>query len=241
MTTPEIALKRREPVARETFAFGFEKPAGFSFKPGQAIDLTLIDPVETDAKGSRRAFSVVSAPFEDEIVVATRMRDSAFKRTLRNLPIGGRVQLDGPFGSLTLHGNRSRPAIILAGGIGITPFMSIIRQATHDRLPQVIKLLYSNHRPEDAPFLHELQQLEQQFRGSFRLIPTMTAALEAPQGWSGRTGVIDEELVRSVIVEPSLPIFYTAGPPGMVAAMRHLLNRMGVEDDDIRSEDFSGY
>lgn len=236
-----VALKRREVVARDTQAFVFERPAGFAFKPGQAIDLSLIDPVETDAKGSRRAFSIVSAPFEDHIVVATRMRDSAFKRTLQGMPIGGRVRMEGPFGSLTLHGNRSRPAVFVAGGIGITPFMSILRQAAHDRLPQVIDLLYSNRRPEDAAFLQELRSLEQAHRGSFRLLATMTDAAGAGLAWSGRAGLVDAELVRSVVVRPSLPIFYVAGPPAMVADMRRLLNRMGIQDDDIRSEDFSGY
>jgi ferredoxin-NADP reductase len=139
MTAYKVALKRREPVARDTIAFTFEKPAGFNFKPGQAVELSL------------------------------------------------------------------------------------------------------NRRPGDAAFLQELQGHERRHRGTFRLIATMTGAAEADGAWKGRTGVIDAELVRSVIVQPSLPVFYVAGPPAMVAEMRGLLNRMGFEDDDIRSEDFSGY
>jgi ferredoxin-NADP reductase len=236
-----MALKERGTVARDTVAFVFDKPAGFAFKPGQAIDVTLVDPPQTDTKGPRRAFSIVSAPYEDHIVVTTRMRDSAFKRTLGSMPIGSRVQIEGPFGSLTLHSNRSRPAVFIAGGIGITPFMSILRQAAHDQLPQVIKLLYSNRRPEDAAFLQELQQLEQTHRGSFRLLATMTSRADGGQAWSGLTGTIGPDLIRSVIVHPSLHVFYVAGPPAMVADMQQLLNRMGVQDDDIRSEGFSGY
>lgn len=236
-----VALKARDMIARDTVAFTFARPTGFTFKPGQAIDVSLIDPPQTDAKGSRRAFSIVSAPYEDEIVVATRMRDSAFKRTLGSMPIGGRVQLEGPFGSLTLHSGRSRPAIFIAGGIGITPFISILRQATHDDRPRVIKLLYSNRRPEDAAFLQDLQRLEQEHRGWFTLRATMTDPEGTGQRWNGLTGFIAPDLVRSVIVRPAAPVFYIAGPPAMVAAMRKLLNRMGIDDDDIRSEDFSGY
>lgn len=239
--TKLVALRKREVVARDTVAFTLDKPPGFTFKAGQAIDVSLIDPPEMDAKGPRRAFSIVSAPHEDHLLIATRARDSAFKRILGSTPIGGRVQVEGPFGSLTLQSNRSRPAIFLAGGIGITPFMSILRDATHKRLPQVITLLYSNRRPEDASFLQELQQLERDFRGSFKLRATMTDPPGAGQEWRGLSGMIDADLIRSVIVKPSRPIFYVVGPPAMVAGMRQLLNGMGISDDDIRSEDFSGY
>ena len=236
-----VTLKGRDMIARDTVAFTFDRPAGFMFKPGQAIDITLIDPPQTDAKGARRAFSIVSAPFEDRIVVATRMRDSAFKRTLGTLAFGTRVQLEGPFGSLTLHGSRWRPAIFIAGGIGITPFMSILRQQAHDDLPRSIPLLYSNRRPEDAAFLPELQQFEREHRGWFKLRATMTDPEGNGQPWIGPTGLIGPELIRSVIVPPSSPVFYVVGPPAMVAGMREKLNRLGIDDDNIRSEDFSGY
>lgn len=236
-----MGLKGREVIARDTVAFTFDRPAGFMFKPGQAVDVTLIDPPQTDAKGARRAFSIVSAPYENDLVVATRMRDSAFKRILGTMPIGGRVQVEGPFGSLTLHGSRWRPAVFIAGGIGITPFISMLRQVAHDELPRSITLLYSNRRPEDAAFLEELHQFERANRGWFKLLATMTDPEGTGQPWAGRSGLIGPELVRSVIVRPSAPVFYVVGPPAMVAGMRQTLSRMGIDDDDIRSEDFSGY
>jgi ferredoxin-NADP reductase len=241
MSALETVLLRRDVVARDTVALTFAKPAGFTFKPGQSIDLTLLDAPRSDAKGAGRALSIVSAPFEDGLTIASRVRDSAFKQWLRDMPLGTRVQFDGPFGSMTLHANRSRPAVFIAGGIGITPFMSMLRQAAHDALPQVIKLLYSNRLPADAAFLAELQQLEQRQRGSFRLIATMTGALDAGASWSGPRGLISAELVRSVVAQPVPHVYYVAGPPAMVAGMRKLLADMGVSDDDIRSEDFAGY
>ena len=244
MTAHEItlvALREREIVARDTLALTFDKPPGFTFKAGQAIDVSLVDPPEMDAKGPRRAFSIVSAPHEEHLLIATRTRDSAFKRVLGGMPIGGRVQLEGPFGSLTLQSNHSRPAIFIAGGIGITPFMSILRDATHRQLPQAMTLLYSNRQPAHAAFLQELQQLERDCQGSFKLLATMTDPPGAGQEWRGRNGMIDAELIRSVIVRPSRPVFYVVGPPAMVAGMRELLNGMRIDDDDIRSEDFSGY
>src|SRR5712691_7643100 len=122
MAAFESQLTGREEVAEGTMAFHFAKPAGFDFKAGQSINVGLIDPPETDAKGNRRNFSIVSAPFEGELVIATRMRDTAYKRVLKTMPIGTRVHLRGPGGKFALE-NDQRPAVFLAGGIGITPFV----------------------------------------------------------------------------------------------------------------------
>ncbi len=240
MTTHEIRLRSSEEIAEGTMAFHFEKPNGFSFKPGQAIDIVLIDPPASDADSAKHTFSLISAPFQGELAIATRMRDSTFKRALKALPIGSPAKLEGPFGSLTLHSNRARPAVFIAGGIGITPFMSILRQAARDQLPQHLLLLYSNRRPEDAAFLAELHELEQ-YNKSFRLVATMTDMERSGRSWPGRTGSIDPGLMRKLAGELSAPIYYVAGPPSMVAGLREMLNLADVNDDDIRSEEFYGY
>jgi ferredoxin-NADP reductase len=240
MTIYDVSLTRSGEVANGTMAFHFSKPAGFSFKPGQAVDLVLTDPANADAENPRHAFSIVSAPFEDELVLATRMRDSDYKRILRSMPIGASAKIDGPFGSLTLHKDRTRPAVFIAGGIGITPFMSMLRQAARDRLPHHIRLLYSNRRPEDTAFLKELQQLEQENK-EFRLIGTMTEIAKSTQPWNGATEMIDDAFVKKATEGLQAPIYYLVGPPGMVEAMRKTLNGIDIEDDDIRSEDFYGY
>ncbi len=240
MSNYEVTLKGREEIAEGTMAFHFEKPTGFSFKPGQAIDVILVEPPTTDAQSARHTFSIVSAPFQDELVVATRMRDSAFKRALKSLPVGSPAKLEGPFGSLTLHNDRARPAVFIAGGIGITPFMSILRQAAKGQLPNRLLLLYSNRRPEDAAFLAELQQLEQQNK-NFRLVATMTEMSKSSRPWEGETGLINEDLVKMVGSDLPAPIYYLAGPPAMVEGMRQTLNRASINDDDIRSEEFFGY
>ncbi len=141
-------------------AFHFLKPAGFQFKAGQSMNVALIDPPETDAKGNSRACSIVSAPSEDTLAIATRLRDIAFKRVLRTMPEGAKLQLRGPAGQFTLDDGGTGPAVFLAGGIGITPFVSMLRQAAHDGLARKLYLFYSNRRPEDAAFLGELQQFQ---------------------------------------------------------------------------------
>ena len=180
MTAWKLTLEGREEVADGTLSFRFAKPAGFAFKAGQAIDL-IIPGDGPGAPEERHAFSLVGAPFEDGLTVATRMRDSAFKRALGKLPVGGHAACEGPFGSLTLHRDTSRDAALIAGGIGITPFMSILRQALRDPPTRRLALVYSNRRPEDAAFLDELERLERS-SARFKLIATMTdmSRLETP-------------------------------------------------------------
>lgn len=233
-TAIAAALKDRQSVAEGTVAFRIEKPAGFAYKPGQAIEVGLAD---RPAAGCH-AFSIVSAPSEDELVFATRIRASAFKEALMAAPIGAPLSLEGPFGSLTLHHNRSRRAVFIAGGIGITPFISMLRHASAERLPGEFLLLYSNRAPEQAAFLDELQELTGRM-ANFRLVATMTQARS--NRWHGETVRIDAAFVRRTAGELAGSVGYVAGPPGLVAGVRQALNEAGMDDDDIRGEEFFGY
>jgi ferredoxin-NADP reductase len=233
-------LLNRVEVAEGTIAFHFEKPTGFDFKPGQSADLTLPNPPETDAEGNVRTFSIASAPFEDQLMFATRMRDTAFKRSLKKMPLGTVVKMDSAMGSFTLHKNSAKPAVFLAGGIGVTPFSSIVRQADHDRAPHKLYLFYSNRRPEDAPFVEVLQNLEKT-NPQFRFIATMTEMRGSKKTWNGETGRIDQEMLSKYLNELRGPIYYVAGPPALVSGMRKMLVASGVDEDDIRSDEFSGY
>lgn len=238
--TRMAALRKREETARDTMAFHFDKPEGFEFRPGQSLDFTLIDPAETDAEGNIRTFSIASAPSDPQLMITTRMRDTAFKRVLKTMPLGTAVKIEGPGGSFTLHKNPAKPAVFLAGGIGITPFFSIIRQAAAEKLPHQLYLFYSNRRPEDAPFLAALEDAAQQ-NPNFHFIPTMTHMDESQREWKGERGLIDGKMVAKYVPSLQRPIYYVAGPPGMVTAMRQMLVAAGVDEDDLRTEEFAGY
>jgi ferredoxin-NADP reductase len=240
MADQKSKLIRREEVAEGTIAFHFEKPSGFAFKAGQSADVTLIDPPDTDAEGNTRTFSIASPPFENELVFTTRMRDTAFKRSLKNGPLATEVKIGSAAGSFTLHKNPAKPAVFLAGGIGITPFLSMVRQADHDHLPHKLYLFYSNRRPEDAAFLNTLQTLEKT-NPNFRLICTMTELSKSKKEWKGETVLIDKEMLSRHLAVLQGPIYYIAGPPTMVAAMRQTLVSAGIDEDDIRAEEFAGY
>jgi ferredoxin-NADP reductase len=240
MATYEVSLKHRRDVAEGTTAFLFEKPAGMSFKAGQYLNFTLVDPPETDAEGNTRTFSIASAPDDEELMMATRMRDTAFKRVLRTMPLGAKVEIEGPYGNFILHNNATRCSVFLTGGIGITPFRSIIRDAARKKLPHRLLLFYSNRRPEDGAFLEELQHAERD-NPNYQFVGTMTDMANSKQPWQGKTGYINRDMLAQLLRDVTTPIYYIAGPPGMVIAMRKMLADAGINDDGIRTEEFAGY
>jgi ferredoxin-NADP reductase len=240
MTTYETRLVRRETVAEGTMAFYFERPAGFGYEAGQHATVTVLEPKDFDGFGLSRIFTFASAPHEPQLMIATRMRDTAFKRTLRSAPLGLRIAVDGPDGLMLLEEDAARPIVFIAGGIGVTPFLSIARHAAKVRLAHRIHLFYSNRRPEDAPFLEELRDLEGA-NGNFRLIPTMTQMHNSRLPWKGETGPVREALLARHLPDLKSPVYYLAGPPGMAMGMQVLLDRLGIAERDVRGEEFYGY
>ncbi len=240
MAQYQVKLKDRREVAEGTMAFHFDKPSGYEFKAGQFTNVALIDPAETDDEGDDRTFSIASAPEEPDLIVATRMRDTAFKRVLKKLPLGSPVTIGSPAGRMVLQDEAARPAVFLAGGIGITPFRSIVVHAANEHLPHRLFLFYSNRRPEDAAFLDDLQQLEGQNR-QYKLIGTMTDLERSNRPWKGEVGYIDKAMLARYLGELNGPIYYIVGPPGLVDAMRAMLTQAGVASDTIRIEKFAGY
>jgi len=235
-----VQLCDRQQVAERTIAFRLEKPVDFVFKPGQFVEITLMNPPESDAEGNSRAFSIASSPRDDSLLLATRLRESAFKRVLSHARQGTQVKIDGPFGDLRLHNDSSRTAVMLCGGIGITPFRSIIVNATENKLPHRIFLFYSNRRPEDSPFLEELQVLEKQ-NPRFKLIGCMTEMERSRRGWDGEREKIHRQMLEKYLGGLPSAFYYITGPPGFVAGMRKMLADSGVDDDNVRTEEFSGY
>jgi ferredoxin-NADP reductase len=235
----EAPLIGRRIVAERTMEFRFAKPADWTYRAGQFVDVTLLDPPETDAEGNTRGFSISSAPSEDDIMITTRLRDTAFKRVLQAMPLDTPARIEGPFGNLRLHG-ADRPAVILTGGIGITPFRSILLETIRaGGLPYCVVVLYANRRPQDAAFLDELRALAERDE-NLRFVPTMSG-LDAGDPWEGERGRIDASMLGRNLTDLTNPIYYLTGPPNMVHGLRTMLVDTGVNEDDIRTEEFTGY
>ncbi|MFP2768934.1 ferredoxin--NADP reductase [Oceanisphaera sp. KMM 10153] len=245
----QLKLKRKQQVAEGTLALYFDKPDDFSFKAGQCVRLGLVDPPETDGEGSGRILSLASTPTEPELMVATRIRDSAFKRVLNTLTSGAELTLKGPYGDFTLPADPSRELVFITGGIGITPVRSMLLQAIAENQADTradenkgrkMTLFYANRRPEDAAFLDELAQAcaTDPF---CTLVATMSQADQSVQHWQGERGYVDEAMLGRHLTDVTKPLYYLDGPPGMVAAMKIMLVDAGVAEDRLRTEEFAGY
>jgi ferredoxin-NADP reductase len=238
MAGRNVRLLKKETIAEATMAFHFEKPKGFEYRAGQFGDFTLINPPETDAEGNTRGFSLASAPDDPALMVATRMRDTAFKRVLKDLPIGTEVVLDAPYGDFTLHKTQTTPAVYLTGGIGITPVRSIIAAATRQKLPHKITLFYSNRTRQSAAFTADLEAFAAA-NPNFKFISVIADGADPAE--KAEAGLINRTLLEKYLSDLRTPIYYVSGPAAMVAAMRKILTDAGVNEDNIRTEEFSGY
>lgn len=230
-------VKDKKGIAKNTLAIYLEKPTDFDFLAGQFLEVTL---PKKNEKSETKALSIASAPHEPYLLLATRIRESDFKKAFQQLKSGDEVEIEGPYGSFTLHSDPSYKAVFLVGGIGITPVRSIILDAIHRQLPHELTLFYSNRFPEESAFLDELQKMDQENK-NFKLIATMTQMEQSQQEWNGYRGYIDEKMIKENLLDFEKSIFYLVGPSRMVVAMRQLLERLKVSDLQIRSEEFGGY
>lgn len=241
MADYKMRLVGRREIARSTMAFWFDPNASqFEFRAGQHADFSFQDPGKGgQGSDNERTFSMASSPLEKgPIMVAMRMRDTGFKTALNAAENGTLFKVSSPRGAFTLHQDFTRPAVFLAGGIGITPIRSILHSAVCGGLPHQLYLFYSNRKEEDAPFFQELEELAKRSR-SFTLVPTVTKT--ANPAWRYHTGYIDHALLAHHLAGFQGPVYYVAGPSGMVVAMLDLLRRAGVNDDDIKTEEFGDY
>lgn len=235
MATFSSKLIKKEEIALGSMEFHLEKPEGITYIPGQHATFRIINPKETDQEGDSRTFSFVSIPSDNEIAFATRIRDTAFKRNLKNAEPGLQIEISNPRGSMILPNEAKRPLILLAGGIGITPFIGMIKQATETGSAQKIFLFHSNKTKEEAQFFDRLKELAEK-NPNFIFIPTLTE-----QEWDGEKGRVSADMIKKYIGELQDKIYYTAGPIAMVNAMTDLLTQNGIESIFIKSEDFGEY
>jgi ferredoxin-NADP reductase len=164
-------------------------------------------------------------------MIAMRMRETGFKTALMSAALGAKFRVSRPRGSFTLHKDFARPAVFLAGGIGITPVRSILDWAVQERMPHKLYLFYSNREAVDAAFLEELEALTMQ-NPRFTLIPTITRLTYS--AWRYEVGHINPQLLWRYLTGLNRPVFYVAGPSGMVTSMTNLLRSLDVSEDDMR-------
>ena len=231
-------VKEKREVARGTLLAIFDVGGQeVDFRAGQYFWVELLDPPYEDEKGPRRHISVVTSPTERGVLgLCTRIRDSAFKRSLAEIEVGAEVEVEEPKGDFKLPEDTEPHYVFIAGGIGITVFRSMLRYIADTGEPYDVTLVYSNRDRASTAFLDELTELESQIPG-FELVVTMTGDPE----WTGESRRVDADFLRDKLGELADYTYLLAGPPPMVEGVVEQLNEAGVPEAQIEPDRFSGY
>jgi ferredoxin-NADP reductase len=232
-------VKEKQEVAKGTLLVVFDlQGEEVDFRPGQYFWVELPDRGHDDERGLRRHISVVTSPTEKGVLgLCTRLRDTAFKKTLAELEVGDEVDVEPPKGDWALPEDTGPSYFFVAGGIGITVFRSMLRYIADTGAPYRVTLVYSNRDRESTAFLDELQEWERTLP-DFRMILTMT---DDP-GWDGDNRRLDAAVLRDLLdAELGAFTFLVAGPPAMVESVAGDLTAAGVPEEQVRAARFSGY
>ena len=228
----EAHVLRSRPLTPTTHGIEVEKPAAFAFRPTQFTFLQLATPGGVDV----RPMSLATSPTRPHLEYGVRVSDSTFKRAFAALRPGDTVLVQGPLGHYVL--DESRPAILVAGGIGITPLKGMAEYAADHRLPIPVRLLYANRSMDEIAYRDELAALESS-NPNFRVLHTLTR--ETSSSWQGRTGRIGVELLAEAAAGLDGPLYYLCGAPGFIEESFRNLVSSGIAEADIRFEVFRGY
>jgi len=216
----------KQQLLTDVYTFMFEPEQPIEWQPGQYMHYLFQHP-SPDERGIERWFTISAPPYEKHITITTRLaadHGSSFKHALMNLKEGDTVEADGPKGKFVLQAGAS-PHVLIAGGIGITPYHAMLAQLAHDNQPANADLLYAN-RDNQFVFDEEL------------------AAIGAKDPTLKIIKFIDKKITEEDLkpyLSDSKSVFYLSGPKAMVESYEGLLGSLGVEEGRIMTDYFPGY
>ncbi|MBP8242599.1 MAG: hypothetical protein KAX36_09485 [Thermoflexales bacterium] len=235
-----LKLARKEHIGADVWDFIFAVDRPLSFAPGQYMEWTLGHP-DPDSRGNRRYFTMASSPTESEVRVGVKIpeRASSYKRAMLAMEAGSTMVAGQLAGDFTIPRDAAQPLVFIAGGIGITPFRSIIHDLLDRKERRAITLLYSNRTADELAYTDVFERAGREI--GLRTIYTLTDPSRAPRGWAGRLGRIDAALIRAEIPDYAGRMFYLSGPNTMVEGFERTLLDMGVSPSRIRKDFFPGF
>ena len=229
----ETKIKEIIPRTADVTSYRFPRPEELTYKAGQYFFITI----KQDEKELTHHFSFSSSPTEKDFFEFTKkFTDHEFSTALKATKVGDWARIDAPFGKFTFEGEYPKIAM-LAGGIGITPFFSIIKNTTDRRLSTQITLFYGCRSESDIAFRNELESLERENKNLKLVFIVNQPSFQ----WKGETGVITAEIIRKYLPDYKNNMFYACGPPPMVVAIEKLFAGMGIQKEDLKLEYFTGY
>lgn len=229
----ETSVKEIISRTPDVTSFRFPRPAELTYKAGQYMFVTI----HSGDKDLMHPFSISSSPTEkDHIEFTKKFTPNEYSLVLKTLKPGAWAKIDAPYGKFTFEGEYPK-ITMLTGGIGITPFRSIIKYSTDARLNANIVLFYGCRTPGDIAFKQELTQMQEQNK-NLKLLFTVN---EPDSDWKGLVGNINIDLIKKELPDYKERVYYACGPPGMVTAMKNLVKELGLPDNQFKYEAFAGH
>ncbi|HPG41335.1 MAG TPA: FAD-dependent oxidoreductase [bacterium] len=232
MQVYKTKLISKSEIAENTIEFVLDKPGSFEFRAGQNINLKLPGVLYPDKKGPRRTFTISSAPKEPYITITTRMTGSGYKRTLLEIPYSVDLELIGPMGGMEWISGA--PLVFIAGGIGITPFKSMLTERHDEGLSDPVMLFYSNKVLASAAYHNFFSNYQSD---NFRYIPIITG----DKNWPGEKRRFDLSVLKEYLPDHVKYDYYICGTILMVEQISQELQTIGIAQAKIHSEAFFGY
>lgn len=233
-----IGTKRE--VAKLTLYTEFDlQGAEVNFVPGQYFYVTLSPDDQEHKDQLTHHFSIVNSPNQRGILTNTtrlRLEESLFKRTLNDAKIGDAVEIGAIEGSFVLPDNTDKHIVLIALGIGITPYHSMLHWITEENKPYQLTLIYSDNETGSMPFLNELLDMERS-HSNLELIVTVTRE----EAWQGENRHVDGNFLKDYMDNIANNLYYISGPPKAVEAVAESLKQAGIADGNIKTDTFSGY
>lgn len=246
-----LPFVKKEKIAKHVYSFYFDRksinfsakgtPAsGWDFLPGQYIRMVL--PHERpDERGTSRFFTIASSPLEkNHVMITTKLTASSFKNAMRDLSLKTQVKFYGPMGNFVFRDDEQSPLVLLAGGIGITAYHSMIVYAAKKQVKIPITVLVSFSTREEMIFYKELTAIANKHK-NINIMYTISNAQGYEDGWQAQTGRITNDFIKKYVPDVTKPKYYIVGPPRMADTMRELVTDFGVDEEQIISENFTGY
>ncbi len=234
-----LKLKQIIQLAPNIYDFIFSLSEKFNFIPGQYMEWTLAQK-NPDSRGSRRYLTIAASPSEGDLRIGVRLNDpsSSYKKELLNLPLGGEIIAGSLSGEFTLPKNQTGKFVFIAGGIGITPFRSIIKNMLDNNQQMDIFLFYCVKNISDAVYMDVFNKA--QVLG-LKIIITLSDIQNIPLGWQGEVGVLTKEIIESTVSDYKDRTFYISGSHEMVTSFQKTLSDAGLKNSQIRTDYFPGY
>lgn len=237
-----LPFLKKEQLTSDTFSFYFKRNGQErQFVPGQYYEMKL-DIKNADERGDSRVFTISSSPTDTEfITITTRIIQSSFKLELVKLTKGQMVQFNGPWDDLNFDEKDSRPHVFLAGGIGITPYHSIVKYSL-DRKIDIPMILFASWKNKDEMVFDDFFRDANNHLENFTYVPTITDEEGLGNGnWDGEKGRINEEMLKKYIYDVKNSKYFFSGPPAMVVVLKGTVVALGVPKENIIAEEFEGY